>query len=312
MLINSPFEEFDLYSYFINLVKQIPEGKVTSYREMATALGDRVSAVACAYMQSALRGQDDIPLHRLVRASGELGGYNSPDEIRENSRILRGEGITVTSGRVKFMESHLFSDFDTDYPLEKMREEQERMSERLSLEDDYDEDILGAVDVSYDALKGYAHFVYEEDGEYIGSDAVMDANFPYIPGYLFYREYRFVKSLARNFPGTLLIDGNGIIHPRFFGLASETGVCLNKATVGIAKSLLLGNIKQNLIVYRGREIGYMLNSGTIISPGHRISLESSIGLIKEKYNHAYPDLMKVAHNNTVRLRRNEAQLKEAV
>lgn len=311
-LKTSPYEDFDLYSYFVKLVKQIPEGKVTSYRELAVALGDTTSAVACAYMQAAMRERDDLPLHRIVRSSGELGGYSTVEEIRNNSVILREEGLTVTSGRVKFMDSHLFNDFLTISPLTGMKEEQERYSKEVSLEDDYDEDILGAVDVSYDMTRGYAHFVYLEDGEYVGRDLILDASFPYIPGYLFYREYRFIKRLAKNFPGTLLIDGNGIIHPRLFGLASATGVFLNKATVGVAKSLLLGNVKQNWVIYKGDFVGYILGKNIILSPGHRISLESSVDLIAEKYKHSYPDILKVAHNNTVRIRRSANLPEEAV
>lgn len=307
IMINTPYEDFDLYSYFVKLVSQIPEGKISTFREIAIALGDVVSAAACAYMQNVFRRRDDIPLHRVIRASGELGGYRTEDEARKDSKILREEGMTVTSGRVKFIEPLLFNDFETSYPLEKMRGEQAKLSENLSLEDDFDEDIIGAADVSYDMWKGYAHFVYLEEGEQVGRDLVMKADFPYIPGYLFYREYRFVKKLAKNFQGTILIDGNGILHPRGFGLASETGVCLNKATVGVAKSLLLGQVKQSWIIYEGKKVGCVLGKHSIVSPGHRISLESSINLIKSRYNERYPELLRVAHNNTVRIRKEEYQ-----
>lgn len=311
MVISSPYEDFDLYTYFVELVKQIPEGKVASYLEIAKALGDPVAAVSCAYMQSELREAQNVPLHRVVRASGELGGYKTIEEVRGDTARLRDEGLTVRSGKVKFVDSHRFTDFETEYPLEKMKGEQEKLSERVSMDDDFDEDLIGAVDVSYDGRKGYAAFSYAEDDEYISRNRSMDANFPYIPGFLFYREYRFIKQLARNFGGTLLIDGNGLIHPRFFGLASATGVFLNKATIGVAKSLLLGRVKHNWVLYRDRKIGYVLNRNTIISPGHRISVDSSVDFMIGKYNHVYPEILKIAHNSTVKLRREQTKILEA-
>lgn len=310
-MIHSPFEDFDLYGYFINLVKQIPEGKVTSYAILSRALGDPVSALACAYMQSVLRGDPYAPFHRVVRAGGEIAGYNNTEQIRRDSNILRGEGLTVRSGAVKFVKDVMFTDFDTDFPLESMRAEQSKLSDKVSLDDDYDEDLIAAVDVSYVKKRGFASMVYLEDGEHIVKDMLMDATFPYIPGYLFYREYRFVRKLVERFGGTLLIDGNGLLHPRFFGLASATGVCLNKATVGVAKSLLLGKINRNWIIYGDRKVGYQLGKKTIISPGHRISLVSSIKLIKEKYGVSYPEILKSAHSETVRLRRKSLQELEA-
>lgn len=303
MVTNSSFEDFDLYSYFLRLVEQIPEGKVASYLDLAKALGDPVAAVSCAYMQYALQNTENVPLHRVVRVSGDLGGYRSLEAIKGDTLKLREEGLVVRSGRVKFVKDHLFSDFETDYPLEKMKEEQKELSERVSLEDDFDGETVGAVDVSYDKKYGYASFSYYEDKDYLNTDFTGEATFPYIPGYLFYREYRFVKQLAKDFDGTLLIDGNGLLHPRFFGLASATGVCLNKATVGVAKSLLLGQVKRNWVIYRDMKVGYVLNKNTIISPGNRFSLQSSVDFIIERFNQTYPEILRVAHNNTVKLRR---------
>lgn len=200
-MIHSQYEDFDLYDYFTNIVKQIPEGKVTSYAVISRALGDPAAALACAYMQMVQRNDTDAPLHRVIRAGGEIAGYNDLNGIKSDSALLRGEGLTVSSGKVKFVSEAMFTDFDTDFPLESMREEQNRLSEDVSLEDDFDADLLSAVDVSYLKKSGFASMVYVEDGEDIVRNNVMDATFPYIPGYLFYREYRFVKKLAEKFGG---------------------------------------------------------------------------------------------------------------
>src|SRR2546425_5267011 len=73
---------------------------------------------------------------------------------------------------------------------------------------------------------------------------------PYIPGFLMLRESEpilsVLKSLKNNFD-LLIVDGNGQLHPRKCGIASYLGIILNKPTIGVAKSLLCGNIKNNSI-----------------------------------------------------------------
>ena len=69
-------------------------------------------------------------------------------------------------------------------------------------------------------------------------------SFPYIPGYLSFREGEAVMAALRQLRSDVdvfLFDGQGICHPRRFGLASHLGVILGRPTVGCAKSLLLGH-----------------------------------------------------------------------
>lgn len=301
-MIESRFENFDLYGYFKKLVEQIPEGSIATFRDLAVALGDQGAALACAYMQKIMR-PGDTPMYRLVAIRGNLGGYRDENQMRLDSALLREEGLSVSSGTVIDYRGSLFNDFETSYPLSGMKQEQERYAPYVSLEDDFDPDIIGAVDVSYDDQRGYAYFVYMEDGEAIASEVVGVLRFPYIPGYLFYREYRFIKPLSKRFPGTILIDGNGILHPRFFGLASSAGVFMGKATVGVAKSLLLGAVKYNTVTINGNVVGTILGKRAIVSPGNRISVESSAELLKSHYGSGYPALLRRAHNGTVALRR---------
>ena len=70
---------------------------------------------------------------------------------------------------------------------------------------------------------------------------VMDVDFPYIPGLLAFREApSIIKAYAElnTKPDLLVVDGCGINHPRFAGLATHVGVELDVPTVGVAKKIL--------------------------------------------------------------------------
>jgi len=145
------------------------------------------------------------------------------------------------------------------------------------------------------------------------SYSVMPVDFPYIPGLLSFREapsminaFRALKS--KNTPDLLVIDGCGINHPRFAGLATHVGVTLDVATIGVAKNLLCGNGEvptgegeECVIKYKGEDIGYFLKSKKgckpiIIAPGHKISLKTSLQLIKSCIRkHKLPEPTRMAH-----------------
>jgi deoxyribonuclease V len=78
------------------------------------------------------------------------------------------------------------------------------------------------------------------------TDAVQKINFPYIPGLLSFREapacIAAVEKL-KNEPDAFVIDGQGLAHPRRFGLACHLGLFFDKSTIGCAKSRLTGIFK---------------------------------------------------------------------
>jgi deoxyribonuclease V len=73
--------------------------------------------------------------------------------------------------------------------------------------------------------------------------AVTPLGFPYVPGYLSFREGEAVTACLRHVESdvdAILFDGQGICHPRRFGLASHLGLLTGRTSVGCAKSLLTG------------------------------------------------------------------------
>lgn len=116
--------------------------------------------------------------------------------------------------------------------------------------------------------------------------------FPYIPGLLSFREVPAVLDALEGLttiPDLLLCDGQGVAHPRRFGIACHLGLLTNLPAIGVAKSLLVGKHadladdrgSQQPLIHQGETIGVALRTrpGTkplFISPGHRISLDSAI------------------------------------
>ncbi len=136
--------------------------------------------------------------------------------------------------------------------------------------------------------------------------------FPYIPGFLSFREVPAVlEALAtvKIVPDLLLCDGQGIAHPRRLGIACHLGVLTNLPSIGVAKSRLIGKHAEvpdqrgiwEPLYDRGETIGAVLKTrpNTLplyISPGHRISLETAIAYVMgctTKYR--LPETTRFAH-----------------
>jgi len=119
-----------------------------------------------------------------------------------------------------------------------------------------------------------------------------EVTLPYIPGLLSFREAPLILAACEELssvPDLILVDGQGIAHPRRLGLASHLGLFLDVPTVGCAKSILLGNHKPlgekvgsyAELVDSEQVIGAALRTklGTkpvYVSIGHKISLNSAI------------------------------------
>jgi len=153
----------------------------------------------------------------------------------------------------------------------------------------------------------------------------MQVSFPYVPGYLSFRE---VPAIAEAFyklrtkPDVLMMDGHGIAHPRRLGVATHLGLVLDTPTFGCAKSLLYG-VGEQPGLKRG-DISYLRDkkdpteilgayvrtkdnvSPVIISPGHKTELEESIALtLKSALKQRIPEPTRQAHIAVNQFRKGE-------
>lgn len=120
-------------------------------------------------------------------------------------------------------------------------------------------------------------------------------SFPYVPGFLSFREIPAVLEALEKIsilPNLILCDGQGIAHPRRFGIACHLGLIVDIPTIGVAKSRLIGQHQEvpeergnwRSLTNRGETIGAVLRTRTgtkplYISSGHRVSLPTAIDYV---------------------------------
>lgn len=195
--------------------------------------------------------------------------------------------------------------------LEKLVREQEKKSKLVRRYDDisHDKSVITGVDVSYSGKKAVGCAVVADvttlkviDTSILSKEIEAD----YIPGFFQLREGPIILELLRDLEriGIVLIDGNGILHPRRFGLASYIGLKLDIPTVGVAKSLMIGDIGPRQgdiadIVDNGDVIGKALWLGKrkpiYVSIGHRVSLETAVKVVRDSCVDDYPSVLYRAH-----------------
>jgi deoxyribonuclease V len=125
--------------------------------------------------------------------------------------------------------------------------------------------------------------------------AVVEASFPYVPGLLSWREGPAVVAAfakLKNDPQAIIFDGQGIAHPRRFGIASHMGVLFDRPTVGAAKTRLVGAYREpgpakgsvSALTDNSEEIGRVVRTRGGVQPlfvsvGQAISLDDAVRLV---------------------------------
>ena len=147
--------------------------------------------------------------------------------------------------------------------------------------------------------------------------------FPYVPGLLSFRELPVVLAAFRSLsaiPDVVLVDGQGIAHPRRLGIASHLGLWLDLPTIGCAKSRLCGEHDDpgglrgawTRLMDGAEEIGRVLRTRDrirplFVSPGHRVGLERAVQIVLAcGRGYRLPEPTRQAHGESNRLREAKA------
>ncbi len=125
--------------------------------------------------------------------------------------------------------------------------------------------------------------------------ARLPVTFPYIPGLLSFREIPVALNALKKIntmPDVILCDGQGIAHPRRFGIACHLGLLLDCACIGVGKTRLLGShdsVPENKgayspLMHNNHQLGVVLRTRQnvkplFISPGHKIGIDACIDIV---------------------------------
>lgn len=90
------------------IVRQIPEGKVTSYGAIAKVLGTARSARMVGWAMNASHNLEDVPAHRVVNRKGLLSGKHHFDGTNLMQQLLENEGIKVIDNQIIDFEKHFW------------------------------------------------------------------------------------------------------------------------------------------------------------------------------------------------------------
>jgi deoxyribonuclease V len=299
----------NLFEYTYDLVRQIPEGNISSYGAVAEALGDKIASRAVGRMMNQNPDADTMPCYKIVHSDGRLGGFGLG--IDDKIRRLNEVNIEVKKNRINNFDKVFFDNFDTGHPLKKLRKEQIQISKKIHLKDGFKKiDTIAGIDIAYpknefEQACGACVIMDYKTKEILEKKTIFwETSFPYISTYLFYREFPLIRELVNILkidPTVFMFDGNGILHPYGIGLATQAGIVLNVPSIGIAKRLLYGDIQGNNVIINNVKKGFTFYSSKkikrpiYVSPGHKISFESSIKIVKNLSKYKIPEPLRQAH-----------------
>ncbi|SDF72021.1 deoxyribonuclease V [Pedobacter terrae] len=177
---------------------------------------------------------------------------------------------------------------------------------------------IAGADISFDKGSStmYAGIVLLSFPEMVVQSYALETyetTFPYQPGYLGFKEVPAllkVWDLIPVKPDVVVLDGNGILHPRRMGVASHFGILTHQPTIGCAKSILYGNnhlpekskFSTTEIKSNGEILGYALRTKDNIKPvyisaGHLITSEQALAAIKKCVgNYRIPEPTRLIHD----------------
>ena len=100
--------EANFFDRVYEIVKQIPEGKVTSYGAIAKALGLARSARMVGWAMNAAHNLEDVPAHRVVNRKGLLTGKHHFEGTNLMQQLLESEGVKVVDNQIVDFDKHFW------------------------------------------------------------------------------------------------------------------------------------------------------------------------------------------------------------
>ncbi|MCB2200681.1 deoxyribonuclease V [bacterium] len=212
--------------------------------------------------------------------------------------------------------------------IQQARSLQEELSERVDRNGELDNDsvrFIAGVDASISrdkthmigaiSLLRWPQLTVEDV-----SIETLGVAFPYVPGYLSFREVPVLLKAAEHlthFPDLVIVDGQGIAHPRRLGLASHLGLVTGWRTIGCAKSRLIGECEEpgrnkgafKPCLHKDEEVARLVRTRDGVKPvwistGHGISLENAVKwVLRTAIRYRLPEPIRVAHKAAGRFRR---------
>jgi deoxyribonuclease V len=213
--------------------------------------------------------------------------------------------------------------FPSDNSRKSFLVAQKLVADKAKIEDDFSElRLIAGVDQAFvkdKIISGIVVMDYNSLEVVERAHSVGTVSYPYIPTFLSFREGPAIVrafNKLKNPPDMLMVDGAGINHPRCAGIATHIGVALNVPTIGITKKILCGEGLEpsqkgeaSPLVYESKKVGWLLKSREngrpiIVAPGHRVSLESSLSIVKACLRgHKLPEPSRLAHEYVNGLKR---------
>ncbi|KPJ50101.1 hypothetical protein AMJ40_03965 [candidate division TA06 bacterium DG_26] len=176
-------------------------------------------------------------------------------------------------------------------------------------------DVVAGCDVAYKETRGCAAVVLLsypvlDTVEVVRAEA--DVGFPYIPGFLAFRELPLILCALQKLkttPHCIIVDGHGIAHPRHAGLACHLGLLSAIPTIGCAKTLLVGDYVEpqkqkgahSPLRWEGRTVGSVLRSRAgakpvFVSPGHLVDVDTAREIVLRCCaRYRTPEPLRLAH-----------------
>ena len=301
----------DLPRELERLLAQIPQGRVTTYGDLADALGTRSASRWVGEYLLHHPHDEFCACHRVVLATGELGRFIEAAPVKK--RRLRDESVDTRGGRVD-LDRLRFCDFKTTRPLAALVASQEALRERTRVTPfRRTPKLVGGIDVAYtsagDAVGAYV-LLDSQTGRVTWSSTMRGrVSLPYIPGLLSFRESPLMLALLDKvrredkLASVVFVDGNGLLHPRRAGIATQVGVLGDVRTIGIGKKLLCGSVdlkdmranEPRPVLHQDCLIGMAVKSNDaskpiFVSVGHDIDLADAVRLTYRLFHgHRLPE-----------------------